>query len=108
MSGSLKVFTDAAFDHEVMQSATPVLVDFWAPWCGPCKKLTPTMEKLADEFAGRMVIGKMDVQDHPQTAGNFGIMSIPALLFVKGGVVVGQLGNASEDKIRQKIEEVLA
>jgi thioredoxin 1 len=65
------------------------------------------MEKLADEYAGRMVIGKMDVQDHPQTAGNFGIMGIPALLFIKDGVVVGQMGNANEDKIREKIEDVL-
>jgi thioredoxin 1 len=82
MAGNLREFTDAGFDADVM-------------------------EKLADEYAGRMVIGKMDVQDHPQTAGNFGIMGIPALLFIKDGVVVGQMGNANEDKIREKIEDVL-
>ncbi len=108
MAAGLKEFTDAEFEAQVMKSAQPVLVDFWATWCGPCKALTPTIEKLAGEFEGRMVVGKMDIQSQPLTAGNMGIRSIPALLFFKGGKVVDSImGAANEDKIRDKINEVL-
>jgi thioredoxin len=104
----MKEFTDATFQSEVMESAIPVLVDFWAPWCGPCKALTPTVEKLAAEFEGRMLIGKMDIQAEPQHAGELGIRSIPALLFFKDGVVAESLmGAVSEDRLRDRIEAVL-
>jgi len=104
----LKEFTDAAFDAEVLKSDIPVLVDFWAPWCGPCKALTPTVEKLAAEYEGRMLIGKMDIQDQPQSAGQLGIRSIPTLLFFKDGTVAESLmGVASEDKLRDRIDAVL-
>lgn len=108
MSETLREFTDGEFESHVLQSDKPVLVDFWATWCGPCKALTPTIEKLASEFDGKMTIGKMDIQSHPLTAGKLGIRSIPALLFFKDGRVVESLmGGVSEDKIRDKIEIVL-
>ena len=107
MAEGLKIFTDADFDADVLQSDKPVLVDFWATWCGPCKALTPTIEKLATEFDGRMVVGKMDIGAEPQSAGKYGIRSIPALLFFKDGAVVESIvGKAGEDKIREIMEKV--
>jgi len=106
MSDILKDFTDAGFQTDVLDSDKPVLVDFWAEWCGPCKALTPTIEAVARENDG-WVVGKMDIQKHPQTAAKFGIRSIPALLFIKGGEVRGSLvGAVNKDKIVDKMKEV--
>ena len=108
MAEGLKDVTDASFEADVLQSDKPVLVDFWATWCGPCKALTPTIEKLAAEFDGRMVVGKMDIGSEPQSAGKFGIRSIPALLFFKDGQVVDSIvGKAAEDKIRETMDKVV-
>ncbi|MBI3467827.1 MAG: thioredoxin, partial [Planctomycetes bacterium] len=91
MAGNLKEFDDANFQQEVLQSTTPVLVDFWAPWCGPCRMLTPTIEELAKDYEGKVKFGKLNTDDSPDTATNYGISSIPTILFFKGGDVVDRL-----------------
>ena len=83
-------FTDSAFDQDVINSDKPVLVDFWAPWCGPCKALGPTVDAVATEFAGKVKVGKPNTDENQQTAMRFGIRSIPTLLVFKGGKVVDQ------------------
>ena len=82
-----KVFTDAAFDEEVLKSSQPVLVDFWAEWCGPCRQMGPTIDQIATEYAGRVKVGKVDVDSNVQTAGRYQIDAIPALLIFKNGVL---------------------
>jgi thioredoxin 1 len=90
MSTTLHEFTDTNFAAEVLASDLPVIVDFWAEWCGPCKMLTPIFEKLAVEYDGKIRMGKLNVDNNPQTAAKYGIVSIPALLFFKGGTIVEQ------------------
>jgi thioredoxin 1 len=82
--------TDENFEDEVLDADQPVLVDFWATWCGPCRQLEPIIEDLADEFEGRVKVGKLDVDDNPQTAQKYGVRSIPTLLFFKNGSVEDQ------------------
>jgi len=83
-------FTDGAFDQDVLKSDTPVLVDFWAPWCGPCKAMGPTVDAVATEYAGKVKVGKLNTDDNPGTAMRYGIRGIPTLLLFKGGQVVDQ------------------
>lgn len=78
-------FTDANFDQEVLKSSTPVLVDFWAEWCMPCRALGPVIDKLADQFAGKVKVGKLDTEGNQSTAARFGIQSIPTVLIFKNG-----------------------
>ncbi len=89
---SATVLTDATFDAEVLKSSVPTLVDFWAPWCGPCKIQSPIVEQLASEFAGTPVkVGKLNVDENPAVAGRYQIMSIPTTIFFKGGAPVEHL-----------------
>ncbi len=83
-------FTEANFHHEVLDNPQPVLVDFWAPWCGPCQVMAPVIEQLATEFAGRATVGKVNVDEQPALAQQYGIRSIPAFLVFKHGQVVEQ------------------
>ena len=92
------------FDKEVLQSEIPVLVDFWADWCGPCKALAPTVDAIADETAGKLKVVKLDTDKAPTVAAKYGIMSIPTLiLFKKGGVVEQLVGMMSKQKIMEKV-----
>lgn len=88
------VLTDSNFNEEVIKSDTPVLVDFWAEWCGPCRMVGPVVEELAGEYEGKVKVGKVDVDSNPQISMQFGIRSIPTLLIFKGGEVVDQVVGA--------------
>jgi thioredoxin 1 len=96
------------FDAEVVQSSLPVLVDFWAQWCGPCKMVGPIIDQLAVELAGKMKIAKVNVDESPELAGKFNVMSIPTMLIFKGGVPVDQLvGAMPKDKLLAKLNSHL-
>ena len=97
--------TDANFEDEVLNSDQPVLVDFWATWCGPCRTIAPTIEKLAADYQGRAKIVKLDVDNNPQTAMKYGIRSIPSLLFFKDGRPVDQMvGVVAERVLADKLD----
>jgi thioredoxin 1 len=104
MSHPLEV-TDANFKDEVLNSDKPVLVDFWAEWCGPCKMIAPAVAELARDYEGRAKICKLDVDNNYQTAGEYGIRSIPSLLIFKNGKVVDQIvGAVSKQRLKEKLE----
>jgi thioredoxin 1 len=101
--------SDASFEKEVLQSEQPVLVDFWAAWCGPCKALAPTVDQVASEYAGKLKVAKLDVDRNTATAMRFGIRGIPALLVFKGGKVVDQIvGYVPKEMIDRSLVKVLA
>ncbi len=91
---NVQEFTDSNFQTEVLESTEPVLVDFWAVWCGPCRLIAPIVEELAGEYAGKAKIGKLDVDNNPNVAANYGILSIPTLLIFRGGQVVEKIVGA--------------
>ena len=92
--GDVQQVSDASFDSDVLKSDLPVLIDFWAPWCGPCKAIAPVMEELAKEYAGRLKVVKMNVDDNPQTPSKYGVRGIPNLILFKGGQVSDQIVGA--------------
>ncbi|OGT97754.1 MAG: thioredoxin [Geobacteraceae bacterium GWC2_48_7] len=93
-SEKVVTFSDANFDREVLQSDIPVLVDFWATWCAPCKAIAPLIDNVADEYSGKIKVGKVNVDENPATPGKYGVRGIPTLIMFKGGVVVEQLVGA--------------
>jgi len=100
--------TDQNFEEEVLKSDIPVVVDFWAPWCGPCRMIAPIAEKLAEQFDGKVKFCKLNVDQNNQTAAKYQVMSIPLLVFFKGGEKVDEsLGAVPENMIRPKVENLL-
>ncbi len=108
MAGNLVEFTDANFEAEVLKSELPVLVDFWAPWCGPCRMIAPSVEALATEYAGKAKIGKLNTDENEDVSAKYGIRSIPTLLVFKNGEVVNQLvGALPKEKIAEQLSRAL-
>lgn len=108
MAEGIKEVSDATFDEEVIQSESPVLVDFWAPWCGPCKAIGPMLEEINKGFEGRLKIVKCNVDDNPSTPSSYGIRAIPTLMFFKGGEKVEQIvGMVDKAKLEQTINNNL-
>ena len=105
---NVQTFTDGNFEASVLKSGQPVLVDFWAEWCGPCKRLGPTIDQLATDYAGKVTIGKLNVDDNPNTAFKFQIRGIPAVLLFKGGQVVESVvGLAPKEEFKKVIDKHL-
>ncbi|MBA4016445.1 MAG: thioredoxin [Pirellula sp.] len=101
MGANTVEFTDSNFDAEVLKSQQPVLVDFWAPWCGPCRQIAPMIDALATEYAGSIKVGKVNVDDSPQAAGQYGVQSIPTLMIFKGGEIVDRFVGAKPKSVLQ-------
>ena len=108
MSNEIQL-TDATFDQEVLKSPIPVLVDFWAPWCGPCRMLAPLIEELSTEYAGKIKVCKMNTDENPGSASNYKISAIPTVLLFKGGKLVQELvGMQSKEALKQHLDGLAA
>ena len=109
MADNVIEFNDQNFDSDVLKAETPVLVDFWAIWCGPCKAIAPIVEEIANDYIGKVKVGKMDVDSNNQVAMRYGIRSIPTLLLFNNGEVVDQIiGNVGKDSIEGMISKALS
>lgn len=104
-SDLIKHVSDASFDQDVLKSSTPVLVDFWAEWCGPCRAIAPILDDLADELDGQLKVAKVNVDEHPELAKEFSVRSIPTMIIMKNGQVSEQMtGAMSKPALKQKLE----
>ena len=109
MAGNVVEFSESNFEQEVTKSSLPVLVDLWAAWCGPCRMIAPVVEELAGKYQGKVKMGKLNVDDHPQVAAQFRIMNIPTLLLFKGGKEVDRIvGVVPKEELTRRLERMLA
>ena len=107
MAANVAEFTDNNFKTEVLESQEPVLVDFWAPWCGPCRMIAPLIEQLATQYTGSVKIGKLNIDDSPSAPGQYGVNSIPTLMVFKNGAVVDSIvGAPSKDRLVSLLDRV--
>ena len=105
----VQAVSDDTFDNEVLQAATPVLIDFWAPWCAPCRAIGPVVEELSREYAGKLKVVKMNVDDNPNTPAKYGVRGIPNLIIFKGGAVQEQIvGAVPKNQLVKAIDKVVA
>lgn len=105
MSNKILHLSDSSFDADVLKAAGPVLVDFWAEWCGPCKMIAPILEEIVDEYQGKLTIAKLNIDENPSTAPNYGIRGIPTLLlFKQGEVVATKLGALSKGQLKEFLD----
>jgi len=108
MAGNVLTLTDGNFQSEVLDSQQPVLVDFWAPWCGPCKMIAPTIDAVATEYVGKVRVGKVNTDDNPKTASSYSISAIPTVLLFKGGQIVDRfVGVVNKDKLTTSLNTQL-
>lgn len=105
MSNNIVNVSDKTFEAEVLNSATPVLLDFWAEWCGPCKMIAPVLADIAEEYAGRLVVSKMNVDENSETPAKYGVRGIPTLLIIQNGQVKAQkVGALSKNQLREFVD----